>query len=184
MANGDQFGLKLSDEELKGLIHFWRCIGHLLGMEDEFNLFAIEDLDFQRCLCKHILEVDIKPTISNSTSEEARLMSWSICASMKGIVSIIYANTFLKFSLMKNGLVKQANQVQLSFFERILFRLMSFTFGHLAQFSIARRLFNRLLSLSFERTEKQFAIKSKQLSLTYSNTSVYKARKDFTAISL
>ena len=184
VANGDQFGLKLSDEELSGLIHLWRCIGHLLGMEDQFNLFAIEDLEFQRCLCKYILEMEIKPTVSNSTSEDARLMSYGICASIKGIVSLIYANTFLKFSLLKNGLVQQANQVQLGFFERALFRLMSFTFGYLYQFSIGRRFFNRLLSLSFERTEKQFALKSKKLSLTYADTSLFESRKDFTAISL
>lgn len=184
VANGDQFGLKLTDEELGGLIHFWRCIGYLLGMEDQFNLFTVEDLDFQRCLCRHILEVEIKPTVSGSTSEDARLMAWGICASIKGIVSLIYANTFLKFSLLRNGLVQQANQVELSFLERILFRVMSFTFGYLYQFSIARRFFNRLLNLSFERTEKQFALKSKRLSLTYSDTSVYKTSKDFTAISL
>ena len=184
VANGDQFGLKLNDEELKGLIHFWRCVGYLLGMEDQFNLFTIEDLNFQRRLCLYVLETEIKPTVANTTSEDARSMSYGICASVKGIVSLIYANTFLKFSLMKNGLVQQADQVQLGFFERVLFRLMSFTFGYLYQFSFARRFFNRLLCLSFERTEKQFALKSKKLSLTYSDANLYKTRKDYTAISL
>ena len=63
---------------LGGLIHFWRCIGYLLGMEDQFNLFTIEDLEFQKQLCNYILEIEIKPTIQNSTSEDAKSMSWGM----------------------------------------------------------------------------------------------------------
>ena len=109
-----------------------------------------------------------------------------ICASIKGIVSLIYANTFLKFTLMTNGLVQQANQLELSFFERALLRIMSFTFGYLYQFTFARKLLNRLLNLSFESTEQRFALKSQRLSLTYSSMNIYTdaKNKDFTAISL
>lgn len=156
-------------------------------MEDEFNLFTIEDLDFQRCLCRHILEVEIKPTIQNSDSEDARVMSWGICASIKGIVSLIYANSFLKFSLMANGLAQQADQVKLSFFERTLFGVMSFTFGYLYRFTFARKMFNRLLNLSFQRTEQNFALKRKRLSLTYTNLNIHPSRtnlNDSVSISL
>lgn len=154
-------------------------------MEDEFNLFTIENLEFQKALSNHILEFEIRPTIQNSNSEEAKQMSWGICASIKGIVSLIYANTFLKFSLLKNGLIQQANQIELNFYERTLFRIMNLTFGYLYQFSIARKLFNKLLNLSFHRTEQRFALKSRQLSVTYSNTNIHNLRdKQFTAVSL
>lgn len=33
---GDYLGVNNSSEELEGLIHFWRVIGNMLGMEDKF----------------------------------------------------------------------------------------------------------------------------------------------------
>lgn len=156
-------------------------------MEDQFNLFNFEDLEFQRSLCRYILETEIKPTVANSNSDDAKAMSYGICASIKGIVGLIYANSFLKFILSTNGLDQQANEVELNFFERTLYSIMNFTFGRLYQYKFARLFFNRLLNMSFQRTEQSFAIKTKRLSITYPNIIIpYKSVRnhDFTAISL
>lgn len=42
-----------SDDELRGFIHFWRCIGYLLGIEDRFNFCDDDNLDLTRDLCRH-----------------------------------------------------------------------------------------------------------------------------------
>ena len=35
LISGDQLGIVASDAELNGLVHFWRVIGNLLGMEEK-----------------------------------------------------------------------------------------------------------------------------------------------------
>ena len=36
LLSGDQLGIKATDEELNGLVHFWRVIGYMLGMQDKY----------------------------------------------------------------------------------------------------------------------------------------------------
>lgn len=36
LLGGDYLGVNNNFEELEGLIHFWRVIGNMLGMEDKF----------------------------------------------------------------------------------------------------------------------------------------------------
>lgn len=36
LLGGDYLGVNNNFEELEGLIHFWRVIGSMLGMEDKF----------------------------------------------------------------------------------------------------------------------------------------------------
>lgn len=36
LVAGDELGVNNSSEELEGLIHFWRVVGSMLGMEDKF----------------------------------------------------------------------------------------------------------------------------------------------------
>lgn len=36
LTHGSQFGLQLTREEEEGLIHFWKTIGYLLGIEEKY----------------------------------------------------------------------------------------------------------------------------------------------------
>lgn len=38
LLSGDYLGVNNNSEELEGLIHFWRVVGSMLGMEDKFVL--------------------------------------------------------------------------------------------------------------------------------------------------
>jgi len=36
VVSGDYLGLKVTYEEMEGIIHLWRVIGNMLGMDDKF----------------------------------------------------------------------------------------------------------------------------------------------------
>lgn len=41
MVSGDYLGVKTTDEEMEGVVHLWRVIGSMLGMEDKFVPLAL-----------------------------------------------------------------------------------------------------------------------------------------------
>jgi hypothetical protein len=36
MISGDYLGINATDEEMEGVVHVWRVIGSMLGMDDRF----------------------------------------------------------------------------------------------------------------------------------------------------
>ena len=41
----EKFGMAgASDGELEGFVHFWRCIGWMLGLDDRFNFCQLDNL--------------------------------------------------------------------------------------------------------------------------------------------
>lgn len=53
LISGDMLGVHTSDEELHGLVHFWRVIGHMLGMDERYYIclvYCISALDFFLCV--------------------------------------------------------------------------------------------------------------------------------------
>lgn len=40
LTQGSQFGVRLTREEEEGLVHFWRIIGYLLGIEEKYVYFC------------------------------------------------------------------------------------------------------------------------------------------------
>ncbi|KAK3866495.1 hypothetical protein Pcinc_027975 [Petrolisthes cinctipes] len=60
VTRGRQLGLTYTREEEEGLVHFWRAVGYLLGIEDRFNLCAGE-MSEVRERCKVIQERVMAP---------------------------------------------------------------------------------------------------------------------------
>ncbi|XP_071546079.1 uncharacterized protein [Panulirus ornatus] len=58
LTHGQYLGLSCSREEEESLVHFWKSVGYLLGIEDRFNLGSGE-LEEVRAKCKAVLEVVI-----------------------------------------------------------------------------------------------------------------------------
>ncbi|OXU29678.1 hypothetical protein TSAR_007864 [Trichomalopsis sarcophagae] len=55
LISGDTLGVHMSDEELHGLVHFWRVIGHMLGMDERYNL-CNGTVSECRALCRRLLD--------------------------------------------------------------------------------------------------------------------------------
>lgn len=52
---GDDLGVSASNEEVEGLIHLWRVIGKMLGMEERFNICS-GSVEETKALCGRILD--------------------------------------------------------------------------------------------------------------------------------
>ncbi|XP_014226572.1 uncharacterized protein LOC106652251 isoform X1 [Trichogramma pretiosum] len=64
LLSGDELGVKTTEAELDGLIHFWRVIGQLLGMDERYNLCngTVEEC---RALCRRLLDHVFLPCFAN-----------------------------------------------------------------------------------------------------------------------
>ncbi|XP_055374834.1 rubber oxygenase-like isoform X2 [Condylostylus longicornis] len=61
---GKYLGLKHNDETLAGTIHFWRVIGYLLGIKDEFNI-CTNEWDTTKIRLENIIDEIYKPSLTN-----------------------------------------------------------------------------------------------------------------------
>jgi len=46
MISSDYLGINATDEEMEGVVHLWRVIGSMLGMDDRFIIFIISLFPF------------------------------------------------------------------------------------------------------------------------------------------
>ncbi|XP_067001053.1 uncharacterized protein [Anabrus simplex] len=58
----EKLGIKGSIEDEEGFVHFWRTMGHLLGIEERFNLCR-KDAAETRALCRAVLQEVIVPSL-------------------------------------------------------------------------------------------------------------------------
>ncbi len=43
MLSREQFGIKCSTSEIQDFLHFWRCIGYMLGVKDKYNICVVDN---------------------------------------------------------------------------------------------------------------------------------------------
>ncbi|KAL1512480.1 hypothetical protein ABEB36_002065 [Hypothenemus hampei] len=69
MIKKDYFGIyNGNDEDWKAFLHLWRVVGHLLGIEDRFNICR-GSLDETRAICQKLLERVFIPHIQKNDPE-------------------------------------------------------------------------------------------------------------------
>jgi hypothetical protein len=150
---------------MNGVIHFWRVIGHLLGIEDQFNLCSASNKKQVETRCRTILKCEIDPcmrqvtestTSSDSTSESrtAVAMTYGIQCAMNGIVRFLYPGTQKKFLYHVFGFQSVTDNMKLGAREQLMFNLMTMTLSELIRFPPVRLAMNGLLKLALERSER------------------------------
>ncbi|XP_012275976.1 uncharacterized protein LOC105697327 isoform X2 [Orussus abietinus] len=72
LLSGDQLGVAASEEELEGLVHLWRIIGNLLGMEERFNL-CNGTVKETKALCERLLDEVFLPCLASRNTEFERM---------------------------------------------------------------------------------------------------------------
>ncbi|RWS15201.1 hypothetical protein B4U79_01147 [Dinothrombium tinctorium] len=93
-----RFGFTLNEYDLKCIVHFWACIGYLLGIDDKCNLFASENLLEIRSICDRILD-DMKCYASEEQSEEMKRMADGIIIGVNTFVPCLQRVSKLSLSL-------------------------------------------------------------------------------------
>lgn len=145
-------GLYCSRYDLECLVHFWRGIGYMLGVEDRYNLCS-EGLDKTIAVCRDIMEGELKPSVRKS-SKESLTMSRGIIKAMNSFIIFLSWEAMARFWFEQMGL---PCNFKMGLYENTGYWLMRFTFGWLLRFTIFHKFFNFLLRIAVWQ-----ALKSKE----------------------
>uniref|UniRef100_A0A1B6IMX5 ER-bound oxygenase mpaB/mpaB'/Rubber oxygenase catalytic domain-containing protein n=1 Tax=Homalodisca liturata TaxID=320908 RepID=A0A1B6IMX5_9HEMI len=116
-----ELGLTGSQEDLEGFLHFWRVIGHLLGIKEQYNLCQ-GDVETTRAACQAMLDRVFNVGL-RQPSADFQHMSRALLEGMWALVPFINPEAFLSFTLLLCGI----DTFQLSkFYSRTLFNLQVF----------------------------------------------------------
>lgn len=150
------------NEQIKALIHYWRCVGYLLGIDDQFNLFTNED-DYQliRCMCNVIMEQEFRPTITKYSSEESKLMSRSIVEAIKAVVPPLSVRGFTNYLYKMNTLDLP---VEMSGMAKAGYHGINFTMKRLMPNSKMAFVFDKLLRRAIKKAQKRQEVIKQRLS--------------------
>lgn len=137
-----------TDDEFKALVHFWRGIGYLLGIEDRYN-FCNGSLKEVRKLCLETEQLIILPHLS-TVEWKYEHMSRSL---MEGINLMVPHLAFpAMFRYVAETLGEKMPHVinHMSFYNTIQYWLMRFTFSVIFLIPGIIRLFNNILLLALD----------------------------------
>lgn len=156
-------GIYCSREDLEALIHFWRGIGHLLGIEDRYNLCRGNFDDIQ-LLCQSILQKKIKTSIIDSPPREALEMSRGIVYAIKSLITLLTWESYIKYLL---EVVSIQAEVRLNSFTKVSYQMMNVTFKYMLQLTVFRVFFNYLLKLAIILGNRKKQVIEKRLTRKY-----------------
>ncbi|XP_050529628.1 uncharacterized protein LOC126899117 [Daktulosphaira vitifoliae] len=87
--------IQISEDDEMALVHFWRTIGYLLGIKDEFNL-CNGSLEEVRSLCAEIMSEVYVPSLENPPPEFNNMVGYLI-EGLKPISPLNDFESFMKF---------------------------------------------------------------------------------------
>lgn len=76
VCNPKKLGVHCSDELIQDSLYFWRCIGYLLGIEDQYNICG-RSLRELRILSRDIVKEVVLPTHSNPREEYTKVLTYA-----------------------------------------------------------------------------------------------------------
>ncbi|XP_023229207.1 uncharacterized protein LOC111629520 [Centruroides sculpturatus] len=90
-----EVGLYCDKDDLECILHFWRCIGYLLGMDDKYNIC---DGNYEETvvLFKEIIEEEIKIGMRNPRKEGLK-MSKDIVTALSTVIPLLSWNALKKY---------------------------------------------------------------------------------------
>ncbi|XP_011705104.1 PREDICTED: uncharacterized protein LOC105460357 [Wasmannia auropunctata] len=132
----EYLGIKVTPEEMDGVVHLWRVIGSMLGMEDRFNL-CTGTVEETRALCQRLLEEVFVPCLSNR-NENFNYMGTVMLESLWPINFNIEPVAFTAFTLYlasstarNNNHTIEMDTSTMPYYSRYLFNLQHFVLKYL-----------------------------------------------------
>jgi len=116
-----ELGLTHSPEDLEGFVHFWRVVGHLLGIKDRYNLCQ-GDAEATRAACRVLLEEVFSQGLRRPADDFSH-MAQALLEGMWALVPFIQAEPFLAFTKQLCGV---HSQPLTNVYSRTLFNLQVF----------------------------------------------------------
>ena len=107
-----KFGCNMTRSELEDYIHFWRGIGHILGVTDSFNICR-GDYRQTVSICKQIEDEVLIPGLQNPPANFAR-MADAYCDGVSRFVGIPLYTKEAVTALVYNGMDRPVGQLSLA----------------------------------------------------------------------
>ncbi|CAK9814920.1 hypothetical protein ANTQUA_LOCUS8278 [Anthophora quadrimaculata] len=164
LLGGDYLGVKSSSEELEGMIHFWRVIGSMLGMEDKYNICS-GSVEETRALCRRLLDEIFLPSLATN-DEDFKKMSRLLIESLWPVNPYMDSNAFIAFMLIlasesatNNNHSLKIDLSNLSWYSRFILNLQMMVHKYLLPpvhwwSRFFRTFFNEQMRLAIYLTEK------------------------------
>ncbi|KAK6635840.1 hypothetical protein RUM44_001094 [Polyplax serrata] len=99
----DKLGISVRDpKDLEGFIHFWRTIGHMIGIEDRYNICR-GTVEETKETCRRVLKEILWPVLK-SPSQEFREMTSALLKGMWAMIIFLDVEGFTAFTYELTGL--------------------------------------------------------------------------------
>lgn len=141
----------ISDEDMDAFVHLWRCLGHVLGLEDKYN-FCNGNLETVRQRSHDIINFWVKPSlreVSRDWEHMTRCIVEGVNYYVPGItfeISLLYLCSIL-------GIYAPRLSAALTFTQKLFYYLMIFTFWVMMRLPGAPCVYNWLLSMSIRKAQ-------------------------------
>ncbi|XP_034938705.1 uncharacterized protein [Chelonus insularis] len=163
LLSGKKLGVVTTDEELEGLLHFWRVIGRLLGTEEKYNL-CNGSLNECRDLCRRLLEDVLVPHLANKRKDFEEMSTvlleglWPIHPFIGRKAFKLFTYNLISSTVTNNNHSLEIDDKSLPFASRLLLHFHTFIHDYLLNISywwssIFRYLLNCSMALNVYLTE-------------------------------
>ncbi|XP_029048214.1 LOW QUALITY PROTEIN: uncharacterized protein LOC114878496 [Osmia bicornis bicornis] len=184
LLSGDYLGVNNNSEELEGLIHFWRVIGSMLGMEDKYNICS-GNVEEVRALCRRLLDEIFLPALARGNKDFDK-MSYLLIESLWPINPFIEPSAFVAFTFIlasssatNNNHSLKIDTSSMSWYSRFILNLQLIVHKYLLQStywwsSLFRMYFNGHMRIAMYLTEKLPFLAFWSLGIKNSYVDIYK----------
>ncbi|XP_070160410.1 uncharacterized protein [Polyergus mexicanus] len=188
MISGEYLGVKTTPEELEGVVHLWRVIGSMLGMDDKFNL-CTGTVEETRALCQRILEDVFVPSLAKKNDHfdemgNVMLQSlWPINFNIEPVAFMAFTFYLASSTARNNNQSIEMDTSTMPFYSWYLFNLQHFVLKYLMRpsawwSSFFRAIFNALMRLSIFFMEKYPFLAYWTFGKKYANVNIFHYRFD------
>ncbi|XP_006616508.1 uncharacterized protein LOC122715025 isoform X1 [Apis laboriosa] len=184
LLGGDYLGVNNNFEELEGLIHFWRVIGSMLGMEDKYNI-CTGSVEETLALCRRLLDEVFLPSLASS-GKDFEEMSRVLIKSLWSVNPYLDSTAFVQFTFIFASSIATNNNHSLkiapstmSWYSRFILNLQLFTHKYLLPSSywwsrFFRAFFNSQMRLAIYLTENLPFLAFWNYGIKHSYVDIYK----------
>ena len=142
----EKMGFSSKPQDIERLIYFWRCVGHMLGIEDRYNL-CCGDYATVRHNCQQVFERSFKPKLLEMDKAPAEMCEQIVVTANHYIVFLRYRG-LLKYLFEVTGV---ETEFRLDKSEHLFYLALKWVVGTLAHYRLWAFLLNNLLRFAFYR---------------------------------
>ncbi|XP_012526615.1 uncharacterized protein LOC105831183 [Monomorium pharaonis] len=142
-----ELGIHASDEDMEAFCHTWRCIGYLLGMEDQYN-FCRGSLEEVKQRSRDFIEVWVKPYLRQVTPEWEHMLRCIVEGGRYYIGNLTFKMFILCVTSLLNIDMPHLRST-LTFSERFKLILHRFIFRYAMKLRFVRQILNKIIHKAF-----------------------------------